>query len=818
MIITSENYSTYTIGPKAGNLFRLMEHGFPVPPFFCISEDFCEEEVLCHLHRHFPHTRFFSVRSCASAEDGDSCSFAGQFQTFLRVERNLVCARIQSVLSCSDNKKALEYCRIHHINPSSIRMYVIVQEMIEADCSGVLFTANPLGILNETVIVQGAGTGDQTVEDRTDTTTWYYNLTDRICYREQTGDAPLMTNSQIRKLIHISRKIRKLFRQECDLEYAWKDGTLYLLQVRPITTLKKDAPVIILDNSNIVESYPGITLPLTQSFIRDSYYQVFRSLLLHLTGERKTVRHMDHILQNMVDMANGRVYYRISNWYDILLLLPFHRKLIPLWQEMMGVGNKTVSSCLEGRVRKITRLKTACSFFRLLCTCPRKMEELDSYFSKIQKHFRSLDMTSMDNRALLKAYHTLKDMTIQRWDMTLVNDMYAFLFTGLLKFCLKIRRVPDYDLAASRSIRGNCQLDSLEPILELNRIAKKALREHRLAELQMIQCNEDYERYIQETDDPFTRQLKDYICRFGDRNVEELKLESQTFRTDPILLIRYLTQYADALLLAEESTALPKHLSPPRPGSVDSEASVRLRGLAGFFAAKAALGIRNRERSRLHRSRLYGMMRTLVLQTGANLQAQGRIESVRDIFWLTCQEIEQEISAPMPHLQELIASRKEQYEGFHSLPAYSRLVFSGKVTDKTPKKARKITGSFSSRSYTGTACSPGIAEGRVLVLRHPTLQTDTTDRILVTQMTDPGWVFLIAHAKAIIAEKGSLLSHTAIICRELLKPAVVGIPHITEQLKDGDYVRVDADTGIITVLSHTESGETGESQHENPDS
>ena len=211
-------------------------------------------------------------------------------------------------------------------------MYVIVQEMIEADCSGVLFTANPLGILNETVIVQGAGTGDQTVEDRTDTTTWYYNLTDRICYREQTGDAPLMTNSQIRKLIHISRKIRKLFRQECDLEYAWKDGTLYLLQVRPITTLKKDAPVIILDNSNIAESYPGITLPLTQSFIRDAYYQVFRSLLLHLTGERKTVRHMDHILQNMVDMANGRVYYRISNWYDILLLLPFHRKLIPLWQ------------------------------------------------------------------------------------------------------------------------------------------------------------------------------------------------------------------------------------------------------------------------------------------------------------------------------------------------------------------------------------------------------------------------------------------------------------------------------------------------------
>lgn len=88
-----------------------------------------------------------------------------------------------------------------------------------------------------------------------------------------------------------------------------------------------------------------------------------------------------------------------------------------------------------------------------------------------------------------------------------------------------------------------------------------------------------------------------------------------------------------------------------------------------------------------------------------------------------------------------------------------------------------------------------------MIVREPSLETDTKDRILVTRMTDPGWVFLIAGARAVVSEKGSLLSHTAIISRELGKPAVVGILHITEYLKDGDRIRVDGDSGTVTLLT-----------------
>lgn len=884
MIITRKNHMTTDIGSKAGNLFLLQRAGFQVPPFFCVGQSFREEEVLDYLGANFPDTRSFSVRSCASLEDSDGCSFAGQFKTFLRVPREEVCMRIREVLGHGKHPEKTAYFQAHGIAPAALKMHVIIQEMVEPDVSGVLFTANPQGILNESVIVCGRGAGDQVVEDRADVTTYYYNLADKNGYYEQAGDSPLLSEGEIEELIQSSQQIRALLAcgmtgesdeafsrntdkasdksfdrntdvtpdKDFDIEFAIQNHHIYFLQARPVTSIDRTAPAIILDNSNIVESYPGITLPLTQSFIRDAYYQVFKSLLLHLTGEPETVEQIDGNLQHMVDMANGRVYYRISNWYDVLLLLPFSSRLIPIWQEMMGVRDKKVSSAhsagnpagnpngnsgKQGRIRRKTRLKVAYSFIRFLLTCPREMEKLDLYFQEIIQRFEALETDAEDNRILLKHYHTLKEMTVKRWDITLVNDMYGFLFTGLLKSRLKARHVPDYELAANRAISGVQKLESMRPIEQLQKLAHQAGEENRLPELRAIQSNEAYFQYIGQSNHAFSRALQAYVREFGDRNVEELKLESKTFRTDPVLLIRCILQYAESLFLAdsEVSGATDAETSEASVdaghSSVEKAAPPPLTGLSAFYAKRAAVGIRNREKSRLHRGRLYGMMRALVLQMGQNLYRQRRIAETSDIFWLYCEEIEAAESDAALNLAGIIAGRKKEYDGYAELPAYSRLVFSGKVIDKHPRNCCKIrhdiyrdgchaaddrnmrhppeaglrgsesgAGNVPQRVYRGTACSPGVAEGEVLLIETPSPLLDTKGKILVTKMTDPGWVFLIAPAKAIVSEKGSLLSHTAIISRELKKPAVVGIEHITEYLKTGDRIRVDGDAGTVTIL------------------
>ena len=129
--------------------------------------------------------------------------------------------------------------------------------------------------------------------------------------------------------------------------------------------------------------------------------------------------------------------------------------------------------------------------------------------------------------------------------------------------------------------------------------------------------------------------------------MEELKLESKTFRTDPVLLIRCILQYAETL------SAPPGH-------SPENAALPHLTGLSAFFAKKAAAGIRNREKSRLNRSRLYGMMRTLALRMGENLCRQKRLAQPEDIFWLYCEEIEAASFDPAFCPADIIAGRKEE--------------------------------------------------------------------------------------------------------------------------------------------------------------
>lgn len=778
----AENYNKQPIGAKARNLFKLRENGFNVPPFFCVSG-----EEKCDLERYaadfFGADKLVSVRSSASAEDGASVSFAGQFHTELELRANEISSAVERVRSVPKSEGFSEYCKTNGIDPEKITVCAIVQEMISADLSGVIFTANPQGIINETVAVIGRGTGDNVVEDKAPTSTYYYNTTDGLYYSEHTDNSPRISEAVLKELIEIAEKIKKLFGHECDIEFAIKSGEIFILQARPITSLKCGSP-IVLDNSNIVESYPGITLPLTQSFIRTAYYRVFRSVLLRSTHEPKTVAMIDDILRNMVDAASGRIYYRISNWYDVILLLPFSRKIIPVWQEMLGVKNKNVTSHLSRLSRKVgiaTHAKVALSFVWLMLACPRLMEKLDVEFKEMIRFFKSVDLNSAGAEEILSHYRNVLDKVTAKWDLTLVNDMYTFIFTGLLKSRLK-----SDPAKANRLISGLNGIESMKPVTELVKLSRLAKESGELAWLERIHNTADFRAYMK--NGKLAQRLAAYIERYGDRNAEELKLESLTFRTNPELLAQKIVQYAEA------GTEVPNR----------SEQKTAPKGLCKALAKRAAVGIKNREKSRLNRSRLYGMMRSMMLKVGEELSAADLISAPRDIFYLEYSEVETAVKSGKD-MRSIVERRREMYRRFEKLPAYTRLVFAEKVFDRAPKNVGGMETNRTVNTLEGTPCSAGKAHGEVIVITDPTSCPDTTGKIIVAKMTDPGWVFLIVGAAGIITEKGSLLSHTAIISRELKKPAVVGVDGAASILRNGDTVEVDGASGRITVIESAQN-------------
>ena len=709
-------------------------------------------------------TKLYSVRSSCNLEDSQRESFAGQFDTYLNVREKDLNKRITDCFLSLYNENVFTYAEKNNIDFNDLKMNVMVQEMIPSEISGVLFTSNPQGILNESVIVVAKGLGENVVQDKGTTTSYYYNNNDLNYYYE--GE-DILSSNLLNKLIDISKKIKDILGEYLDIEFAITKDTIHILQARNITTIKDDNP-LVLDNSNIVESYPNLSLPLTISFVNNVYSSVFKGVSTRIIGNKKKINAVSEIFNNMTGSVNGRVYYKISNWYTLISFLPLSSKIIPVWQEMLGVKNKSVNTNIV-KLGPINRIQTYFNTIKELKNVSKNMDQLNKDFISINDYFNKNFNNKLSIKDILKLYRRVEKKVLNNWDITLVNDLYTFIFTGLLKSHLKKKYKESYNNITNEYISGITNIESLKPIKELINLSymedKTSKRE-------------------------FQKQKQEYINLYGDRSLEELKLESKTFRSNPELLDKKIKEYQQDKNKLEEMYT-----------NINSDKKIELEEdlITKILSKRVTSGIKNREISRLNRSRIYGMVRTMFLSIGQKLENKNLIKEQRDIFYLTLDEIFQ-LPKKEQDFKEVIKERKNKYKNYELLPAYSRLVFMDKEFDKVVTKA-KINDSYEDISeLNGTPCSFGEIEGEVLVVEDVTKVKNVKNKILVTKMTDPGWVFLLATAKGIISEKGSLLSHTAIISRELKIPSIVGVDNVMKILKTGDVIKMNATSGRIKVL------------------
>ena len=728
----------------------------------------------------------YSVRSSATVEDQVDTSFAGQFSTKLNVQAKDLLEAIAETVASLYSVSALSYLSHHGIQLDAAEMLVIIQEMVVGEVSGVYFTANPQGILNEHVVVLGHGLGDQVVEDKVPTTTLTYYPTDDLTYYETWEDSPIPSDQQIKALKQMSREVTELFGPRLDIEFTFVQDELFFLQARPITTFPKGAlnPAVILDNSNIVESYPGTTTPLTFSFIQQAYASVFRGLGRRIVGNRTPVE--KHILtayedtfEEMIAIVNSRVYYQIKNWYQLLQLLPFSKKIIPIWQNMLGV-RQTEVPVTPVHISGWQRVKFSSHMIKEFLRAPKQMAQLDVDFQMIESLFKKEYAADADFDQLQGLFEQIKEAVLDQWDITLVNDLYAFVYTGLFKKLNKDRPEAELELA------GIEQIESMKPARALHELARAVQANVKFKnQLLQLEANQVTE-FLASDQQPLTLEIEHYRDRYGNRVPEELKLETQTYQTHPEKLIEAIMSYQIS------------DLSVPTV----QVASLNSRNpLKNYVKKQALLGIQYRESSRLNRTRIYGMMRQLFLTIGERLVETGQLELVEDVFWLEMNEIfslKQSGQKPL----SLVKERKQKRALDQQLPAVSRFIYVEEIIEKHVRSVNVSETVSDQLEFSGIACSKGRVRG--LVIRIDDIShisaKDAQGKIIVTRMTDPGWVHLLAQAKGIVAERGSLLSHTAIISRELGIPSVVNVAGIMTAIQTGDVIELDGQAGTIRKL------------------
>ncbi|MDD5194959.1 MAG: PEP-utilizing enzyme, partial [Candidatus Omnitrophica bacterium] len=196
----------------------------------------------------------------------------------------------------------------------------------------------------------------------------------------------------------------------------------------------------------------------------------------------------------------------------------------------------------------------------------------------------------------------------------------------------------------------------------------------------------------------------------------------------------------------------------------------------------------------------YSLIRTLMRAIGKQWQEQGIIDNSEDIFYLEMDEIWSFIKGnPIcAGLKKQVALRKEEFERYKTITLPDHIEAYGELDlNAISGQEPEVSGDGVIK---GLGCCAGIVEGEVRVVLTPDASLKLNGEIMVAKQTDPGWAILFPSISGLIVEKGSMLSHSAIVAREMGIPAVVGAKHATEILSNGDRVLLNGSEGTVKIL------------------
>ena len=818
-LITTGTAGRAQVGGKGAQLIALRELGLPVPQFFVLPVGAELDEVQLHAARAALGDDPVAVRSSAAQEDAATTSFAGQFDTVLNVitPEQLV----EAVHTCrlsTQSDRVRTYCQQHGIDVGEIEMAVVVQRMFPSHISGVMFSADPAApTANQVLISAGWGLGEGVVSGHADTDTYRVGDThveadvadkQRMCARKAGGGSEMtdvpeadrkkrcLTDEQARALAAIGRQLEAHFGRPQDIEWAVDQaGTIALLQTRPLTGIgPREGVVYTWDNSNIIESYSGVTTPLTFSFASAAYESVYRQFCQVMGVDDELISATDPTFKAMIGLVRGRIYYRLDSWYKVVTLLPGARYNKRFMEQMMGVKKQ---ADLEeqpegGGAGKLRIYYLAWRVAKALFTLGRRTDRFKAIFKEAYSAYHTADLDQMSANDLVVAYRELERRLLLNWKAPIINDFYAMIFFGVLKGMADGRH---NDLLC-----GEPGMESTLPTREVMQMAATVRSTPTLGAL--FEQHDNAGVLARLSEHPLLdRWLASYLDRFGDRCMEELKLETSSLRDDPSFVIATLRNF----VAREDLTIAAMEEREHRVRSTaEAEISVpwHKRILFDWILRRSRRHVRERENLRFARTRIFGLVRRIFRALGGHFVRAGLMNDAEDVFYLTTTEAFGLVEGTGASIDArgLVRLRRAEFDRYRSLPAPDdRFETRGGVHLGNVFMSNDPVEIPEGDVLTGLGCAPGVVRQVARVIHSPKDNIQLNGQIMVCERTDPGWVPLFPTCGGLLVERGSALSHSAIVAREFGIPTVVGIPGLLKRVEDGQWVELDGRAGVVRL-------------------
>ncbi|MGL6199213.1 MAG: PEP/pyruvate-binding domain-containing protein [Lachnospiraceae bacterium] len=702
-----------------------------------------------------------AVRSSATAEDLPEASFAGQQETFLNIHgaEELIHA-VKKCFASLWTERAITYRKKSGFDKVEVALAVVVQEMIESDVSGVMFTVNPVDNNTRQVMINASyGLGESVVSGLVTPDTYIWdeeagkitskilgskeiaivygeNGTTRIDNDNRKRNEYCLTNEQIKELSVLGKKIEQHYGKAQDIEWAVKNGEIFILQARAVTTIyktdqekqkpgKKQSRIERMVMNNLLEHAPDPLWPLDVHPLCNVYTakaKVSAELGIKQTGQAMS----------------------INNDGSLKILVP-----------AIHVTPKIVPAVLK--------LKQFCDFEKNMAKSTEKLNDFQMKLDNIEE----TDLASLTIEQLIteiKAILTLADEI--NWIRFRYNIYPNVIINKRISFKLKMAKATfnEYDLLSDLNYK------TWQMNIELGKLAA------------LIQSYPELANQIEKLNGNARQELADILLQNPEVNTAfQTFMKSYGWKSTCTYRAFSATSWNEDIssLLELIKRASPHHQASGKYKELCSK--IQSRKLMQLIEEIRGYHV-NRELTLYMLERCFGLCR---IRAKKIVERRNDIHSYDDILRLTISELYQLPGTPEAELKQIIDSRQQSQVN-------NKLIWDNMELQSISGKGREIN---------GISGNTGTAKGRVCVIQDPSeFSKLKAGDILVCKYTDPVWTPLFTTAIAVVSDTGGPLSHSAIVAREFNIPAVLGCGNATQLLQDGQEILVDGGRGLIHIM------------------
>jgi len=753
-----------------------------------------------------------AVRSSATAEDLPEASFAGQQETFLNIrgEEDLLGA-VKKCWASLWTARAITYRSKNKIDQSTVALAVVVQEMVDAESSGVLFTSNPInGQSDEMVInaawglgeaiVGGLVTPDTIIADKSTGRIKAYEVaektvitvrtekgTEEISLKDTRRNSKVLNEAQATKIVDLARRIEGLYGIPQDIEWCRAEGKFHIVQSRPITTLLKPEPAVPSTWKLPKGAYAAMRNNIVE-LMADPLTPLFKTLGLDAVNVR-----MKHIMDMFIGTpgllpsepiitVNEYAYYNGSVRFG------------PIFKVVLDTGG-IIKRMFTGAVERWTD------------------EGRPKYMNTVQQ-WDQKQLKGLSNEDLLAGVRELTESAVDAY-LALVSGVIPAAWISEAWFTWNYRFIkrkddpnaPTYLLGFdSLPIKGEQALYDLAMwSRERSKLAEylEDTPTHQLA-AQIEDPNIEPEVNDWKT---WASRFQSYLRDYG-HMIYNLDFGSPTPADDPAPILDTFK-----LFLRGEGTNPHERqrVSANRRRGAMQTTFGRLKGrrLKSFQKnlERAQKYAPLRENGLADIGMGYPLIRRMLHILGSRFVSRGMIEQPDDIYWLTqdvvgdaASKLDQDQS--LNNLSFLVQGRKAIWHAARqatppmALPQLKIFGMDLMGLKSGIKRAKDNT-------IKGVGASPGSITAEACVITSPQDFSRMNDgEVLVAPLTTPAWTPLFARAAAVVTDVGGPLSHGSIVAREYGIPAVLGTGNATKRISNGQLVTVDGKAGTVILGDH----------------